>query len=114
MVTPSNTLRIASSDAEMASFFNFCCQIHQRSECKEPACNIKAFVNVLHIYLKDPRKTEKDRDEFFICHCKQFINVFTLIYRLSQNKKYSLELLEALKESRRQKDEKEKNRRCFF
>ena len=55
--TISSILRIASSDEEIVSFFNFCCEVHNLANCKQPAGDIKVFAGVLDNYLKDPTKT---------------------------------------------------------
>ena len=99
---PANIQKIASKDAEISSFFDFCDKVHELSNCKEPTCEIKMFVKTLGVYLRDETKTEVDRRDFFISHCNYFRKVFKSMFNLSLDKEYTLELLDAIRKQEQQ------------
>ena len=94
--------KISSKNAEIYSVFDFCEKVHELSNCKEPSCEIKMFVKTLGVYLRDETKPEVDRRNFFISHCNFFRKVFKSMFNLSLDKKYSLELLDAIRKQEQQ------------
>ena len=87
---PANIQKIPSKDAEISSFFDFCEKVHELSNCKEPSCEIKMFVKTLEVYLRDETKTEVDHRDFLI------------VFNLRLDKKYTLELLNAIRKQEQQ------------
>ena len=74
----ANTQKIAFKDAEISSFFDFCENVHELSNSKEPSCEIKMFVKSLGVYLRDETKTEVDRRDFpflIVITLERFLNL---------------------------------------
>ena len=94
--------KISSKNAEISSVFDFSEKVHELPNCKEPSCEIKMFVKTLGVYLRDETKPEVDRRNFFISHCNFFRKVFKSMFNLSLDKKYSLELLDAIRKQEQQ------------
>ena len=70
---------IAASNESISNFSNFCTKLHEVVGSKKEDCNIKLFTNILSVFLDMSNKTDDDRKQFFISHCRTFRAEFFIV-----------------------------------
>ena len=97
--------QISSHDMYIGVFSFFCKRVYNLVECKKPDCDIKFVSITLSNYLQKKKNRLKKRRKFFISHCKSFSAAFNSLSATNEDREYSFNLIQIVKEQSKKQDD---------